>query len=77
MINETGEQYGNAKDWLDRKKTELEQHQGRLEREKESNKETRSAIVVEERGLVVTREKLQKADQETKDTEGHVAILRN
>ena len=77
LINETGEQYGNAKDWLDRKKTELEQHQGRLEREKESNKETRSAIVVEERGLVVTREKLQKADQETKDTEGHVAILRN
>ena len=55
----------------------MEQHQGRLEREKESNKETRSAIVVEERGLVVTREKLQKADQETKDTEGRVAIKRN
>lgn len=62
MINETGEQYGNAKDWLDRKKTELEQHQGRLEREKESNTKTRALITVEERGLVVTREKLQKAD---------------
>lgn len=62
MINETGEQYGNAKDWLDRKKTELEQHQGRLEREKESNQKTRALITVEERGLVVTREKLQKAD---------------
>ena len=77
MINETGEQYGNAKDWLDRKKTELDQHQGRLEREKESNKETKGAITAEERQLVVTREKLQKADQETKDTEGQVAILRN
>ena len=33
--------------------------------------------MVEERGLVVTREKLQKADQETKDTEGRVAIKRN
>ena len=32
---------------------------------------------MEERGLVVTRERLQKDDQETKDTEGHVAILRN
>ena len=26
LINETGEQYGSSKDWLDRKKNDLEQH---------------------------------------------------
>ena len=57
MINETGKQHGNVKDWLDRKKTELEEHQSRLEREKESNQKTRALITVEEREALSLRER--------------------
>ncbi len=39
MINQTGEDYGSAKDFLDKKKVDLEDHKKKLEREKENNKE--------------------------------------
>jgi hypothetical protein len=49
LINETGEQYGQAKDYLDKKKSDLEDQKGKLNREKENNKETDSSIAGEER----------------------------
>ena len=44
LINESGVQYGERKNFLERKKEELEQHVGRLNREKETNKETEGQI---------------------------------
>ena len=44
LINETGVQYGNAKSWLERKKQDQEQHLNRLQRERETNKETEGQI---------------------------------
>ena len=70
-------QYGNAKSWLERKKNEHEQHLQRLQREKETNKETEGQIQAEERGLIKIRESLQSADEEVKVSEGQVAILAN
>ena len=77
LINETGVQYGNAKSWLERKKNEHEQHLQRLQREKETNKETEGQIQAEERQLIKIRENLQKEDEEVKVSEGQVAILAN
>jgi hypothetical protein len=48
---------------------------GRLQREKENNKDTNENIQSEERKLVKIRETLQGADEEVKITEGQVAIL--
>ena len=39
MINQTGEQYGSSKDFLDKKRSDLEDHKKKLDREKENNKE--------------------------------------
>lgn len=49
LINETGEQYGSAKEFLDKKKSDLEDNKKKLEREIENNKETQSNIDGEER----------------------------
>lgn len=37
LINETGESYARAKDALDKKKLDLEEHKKRLDREKANN----------------------------------------
>ncbi len=62
LINETGEQYGSAKDQLDKKRGDLEEHKNKLGREKENNKETESNIAAEERQLTKIRESLTKHD---------------
>lgn len=77
LINETGEQYGSSKDFLDKKKADLEDHKKKLEREIDNNKETESNIAGEERQLAKIRESLAKNEDERKNLEGEVAILRN
>ena len=77
MINETGEQYGSAKDHLDKKKTDLEDHKRSLDREREVNKGVESNIATEERTLTKIRESLAKHEEERDNLEGEVAILRN
>ena len=77
LINETGEQYGSAKDFLDKKKADLEDHKGKLAREKENNKELESGIGGEERQLTKIRESLARYEQDRDNLEGEVAILRN
>lgn len=77
LINETGEQYGQAKDFLDKKKSDLEDQKQKLNREKENNKETDSSIAAEDRQLVKIRESLAKHEEERKNLEGEVAIMRN
>ena len=58
-------------------RNEHEQHLGRLQREKETNKETEGQIQAEERQLIKIRESLQGCDEEVKVSEGQVAILAN
>jgi uncharacterized protein (DUF3084 family) len=70
-------QYGNAKSWLERKKADHEQHLGRLQREKETNKETEASILSEERSLIKIRESLQAEEANVQASEGQVAILEN
>jgi hypothetical protein len=77
LINETGEQYGSAKDFLDKKKSDLEDHKKKLERERENNKELESNIGGEERQLTKIRENIARMEEERKNLEGEVAILRN
>lgn len=77
LINETGEQYGSAKDFLDKKKTDLEDQKKKLEREKDNNKALESDIGGEERQLTKIRESLARLDEERQNLEGEVAILRN
>lgn len=77
MINETGEQYGSAKDFLDKKKADLEDHKKTLDRERENNKELESNIAGEERILTKIRESLARHEEERDNLEGEVAILRN
>jgi len=49
----------------------------RLQREKDTNKETEGQIQAEERSLIKIRESLQRQDEEVKVSEGQVAILAN
>jgi chromosome segregation ATPase len=77
LINETGESYGSAKEFLDKKKVDLEDHKKKLDREKENNKELESNIAGEERQLTKIRESLAKFEEERNNLEGEVAILRN
>jgi coiled-coil domain-containing protein 39 len=77
LINQTGEQYGSSKDFLDKKRSDLEDHKKKLEREKENNKELESNIAGEERQLTKIRESLAKFEEERNNLEGEVAILRN
>jgi molecular chaperone GrpE (heat shock protein) len=44
LISETGEQFGQLKDELDAKKSDLEQHKQRLDREKDNNRATEGEI---------------------------------
>ena len=77
LIHESGVQYGNCKDFLDAKNRELESHLAGLEREKENNRGTESNIQTEERTLTKLREQLAKDEDQKKQIEGEVAILRN
>jgi len=77
LINETGEQYGSSKEFLDRQKADLEDHKKKLDREKDNNKELESNIGGEERQLTKIRESLAKFEEERNNLEGEVAILRN
>ena len=77
LINETGEQYGSSKEFLDKKKADLEDHKKKLDREKENNKELESNIGGEERQLTKIRESLAKFEEDRNNLEGEVAILRN
>lgn len=65
------------KDILDQKKSELESHKARLEREKENNRGTEGQIQVQERQLAKIREALARSLEEQKNLNGEVTILRN
>jgi len=77
LINETGEDYARAKDYLDKKKADLEEHQNKLMREKDNNVELDSNISSQERVLTKLRENLTRSEEDRKNLEGEVAILRN
>jgi len=77
LINETGEDYARAKDYLDKKKGDLEDHQNKLMREKDNNVELDSNISSQERVLTKLRENLTRSEEDRKNLEGEVAILRN
>ena len=77
LINETGEDYARAKDYLDKKKGDLEDHKGKLQREQDNNTELRGNIASQERILTKLREALARSDIDRKNLEGEVAILRN
>jgi len=77
LINETGEDYARAKDYLDKKKADLEDHKNKLDREKDNNTELDSNILSQDRILTKLRETLSRSDTERKNLEGEVAILRN
>ena len=72
LINETGEQYGSSKEFLDKKKADLEDHKKKLDREKENNKELESNIAGEERQLTKIRESLAKFEEERDNLEGEL-----
>ena len=77
LINETGEDYARAKDYLDKKKADLEDNQNKLMREKDNNVELDSNISSQERVLTKLRENLTRSEEDRKNLEGEVAILRN
>lgn len=77
LINETGEDYARAKDYLDKKKADLEDHKNKLKREKDNNLDLDGQVASQERVLTKLREALAKSDLERKSLEGEVAILRN
>jgi len=77
LINETGEDYARAKDYLDKKQGDLEDHKQKLQREKDSNTELDGNIASQERILTKIRDQLSRSDTERKNLEGEVAILRN
>lgn len=77
LINETGEDYARAKDYLDKKKADLEDHKNKLKREKDNNLDLDGQVASQERTLTKLRESLAKSDLERKNLEGEVAILRN
>lgn len=55
----------------------MEDHKRKLDREKENNKELESNIGAEERQLTKIRENIARMDEDRKNLEGEVAILRN
>jgi len=77
LINDTGEDYARAKDYLDKKKADLEDQKTKLAREKDNNTEQEGNISTQERILTKLRESLARSDIERKNLEGEVAILRN
>ena len=70
LINETGEQYGSAKDFLDKKKSDLEDHKKKLDRERDNNKELESILWAEERQLTKIRENIARMEDDKKELGG-------
>ena len=77
LINETGEDYARAKDYLDKKKADLEDNKTKLQREQDNNTVLNGDIASQERILTKIREALARSDTDRKNLEGEVAILRN
>lgn len=77
LINETGEDYARAKDYLEKKKADLEDNKNKLQREQDNNTELNGSIASQERILTKIREALSRSDIDRKNLEGEVAILRN
>ena len=77
LINETGEDYARAKDYLDKKKADLEDNKTKLQREKDNNLDLEGGVATQERILTKLRESLSRTDKDKKNLEGEVAILRN
>ena len=77
LINETGESYARAKDALDKKKLDLEEHKKRLQREKDNNGKLEVDVLKQDRVLTELRETMTQADEDRKNLDGEVAILRN
>jgi len=77
LINETGESYARAKDALDKKKGDLEEHKKKLQREKDNNSKIEQDVIKNERILAELREKLNRSDEDRKNLDGEVAIFRN
>ena len=77
LINETGEDYARAKDYLDKKKADLEDNKTKLQREQDNNTGLNGDIATQERILTKIREALAISDTDRKNLDGEVAILRN
>ena len=77
LINETGEDYARAKDYLEKKKADLEDNKNKLQREQDNNTELNGSIASQDRILTKIREALSRSDIDRKNLEGEVAILRN
>lgn len=77
LITETGDEYAQNKNFLDRKNAELEDAKKNLEREIRTNKETETALAMDERELAKTRESMARLDTDKENLQGEVAILRN
>ena len=56
LINETGEDYARAKDYLDKKKADLEDHKKKLSREHDNNTELEGNVATQERILTKLRD---------------------
>lgn len=72
-----GEEYANARVYLQKKQTDYEDTNKQLQRDKESNKTLESEIMAEERNIAKTREDIADKDNKKNDLEGEVSILKN
>jgi chromosome segregation ATPase len=77
QIAQIGEEYANARVYLQKKKEDYEASNQRLQREKENNKTLETEIVGEERIIAKTREDISNKDDNRHDLEGEVSILKN
>lgn len=77
QIAQIGEEYANARVYLQKKKEDYEGANNRLSREKDNNKELETEIQAEERTIAKTREDIAEKDNKRHDLEGEVSILKN
>ena len=72
-----GEEYANARVYLQKKQDEYDDANKQLQRAKESNKTLESEIMAEERNIAKTREDIADKENKKNDLEGEVSILKN
>ena len=77
QIATIGEEYANARVYLQKKKEDYEASNQRLQREKENNKTLEIEIVGEERVIAKTREDIADKENRKHDYDGEVSILKN
>ena len=77
MIDTTGQQYGSAKDYLERKKAEAQQFEERLAREIEGNKSLQNEISKQEKTTDEVRTDIKVKEEKKTELDNDVAIQRN